>query len=256
MLCLVGCRGNHPDSAQPATQPVPASQPARAASADQKLKDELVPMMALIRDRKTGPARVRLRNHLNLHPDDAQACFLFGLTYHREKKYGEARPWFVQALQKDPNYAVSHYFLGWTLYYLGELKLSQREFDAYLLTNPTEHDSHFALGLIRLDEDDLDGAERLFKQAIELVQQQEPDDKAALSRGKARLGEVYERQNRLNEARSELEQAVTIYPDHYEAIYRLYRVLMRMGETQQAEAVHKQYLATRERVRPGTSFPE
>lgn len=213
-------------------------------------------MMDLIRQRHTGPARVQLHNYLEAHANDGQACFLFGLTYHREKKYGEAKPWFEKALQFAPDYAVTHYFYGWTLYWLGDLPTSKREFETYLKSNPSEHDSHFALGLIALDGDDLDEAQRLFKRSMELLEASKIDDKAAMSRAKARLGEVYERQGKLAEARGELEQAVTLYPDHYEALYKLYRVLVRLGDNDKADAVRKQYVETLQRVRPGTSFPE
>lgn len=262
LTVAAGCEKRGVDS--PETSRSESPSPARAADlpaasqpiVEQTLSPELTKIFGLIRERRTGPARVQLRNWLDLHPDDGQACFLFGLTYHREKKYGEARPWFEQALAKAPGYAVAHYFLGWTLYYLGEPEASRREFETYLTSNPGEHDSHFALGLICLDEDDLEGAERLFKRSIELLIEAKLDDKAALSRAKARLGEVYERTDRLAEARKELEEAVALYPDHYEALYKLYRVLVKLGETQRADEVHKQYITVRERVRPGTSFPE
>ncbi len=256
----VSCdRQEPPKASSPTSAASPAPEQSESgvtAAAQQPLPRDLAQIFALIKDRQSGPARVRLRNWLELHPNDGQACFLFGLTYHREKKYGEARPWFEKAIANAPDYAVSHYFLGWTLYWLGELTPARREFETYLQSNPGEHDSHFALGLISLDEDDLAGAERLFKRSIDLLNESKLDDKAALSRAKARLGEVYERTDRLEDARRELEEAVALYPDHYEALYKLYRVLVRLGQTQRADEVHKQYIATRERVRPGTSFPE
>jgi tetratricopeptide (TPR) repeat protein len=246
-------------SSQPARQP--ASRPAQpsATAPDQVLPEGLNPAFALIRERKTGPARVRLRQYLTLHPDDGKAHFLFGLSYHREKKYGEARTWFDKAIALEPEYNSTHYFLGWTLYYLGETDAAKASFERFLARQPGEYDSTFALGLIALDNDDLAEAERLFKQAIALQQASKPDDLAAMSRARARLGEVYERQDRLGEARTELEASVRLYPDHYEALYKLYRVLVRLDETEQAQKVHEQYIATRDRLRGGptaTSFPE
>jgi Tfp pilus assembly protein PilF len=242
-------------STSPATT-LPTAPSRNGAAVDQKLNSELSAIMPLIRARQTGAARVRIRNYLNIHPDDAQACFLFGLTYHREKKYGEARPWFEQAIAIAPEFAVTHHFYGWTLYWLGELAASRREFEIYLQTNPNEHDSQFAIGLICLDEDDLDCAERQFKQSLASLAEAPRKDDAAESRARARLGEVYERRGDFAQARSELEQAVTLYPDHYEALYKLYRVLLRLNEPEKAAAVHAQYIETRERIRPGSSFPE
>ncbi len=227
-----------------------------SAIAQEALSKELTPLFALIVERRTGPARVRLRRHLDQHPDDGQACFLFGLSYHREKRYGEAKPWFEQALSKSPEYAVTRHFLGWTLYYMGQPDEARQSFERYLRANPNEHDSHFALGLIALDADELEDAERLLLRAISLQTQAGIDDDAALSRAHTRLGEVYEKQDRLDDARRELELGAKLYPDHYETLYKLYRVLVKLGETDQAQRVHEQYIATRERIRPGTSFPE
>jgi tetratricopeptide (TPR) repeat protein len=243
----------------PATAPAPNAPDQDAAAsvlADQQLPENLSAIFRLIRDRQTGPARVRLRQHITANPADGKAHFLFGLTYHREKKYGEARTWFEQARQLEPGYNATHYFLGWTLYWLGELPASKASFQEFLSRQPGEYDSTFALGLIALDDDDLAQAQRLFKQAIALQMTAKPDDLAALSRARARLGEVYERQDRLAEAREELEASVQLYPDHYEALYKLYRVLVRLGETDKAQEIHRQYLATRDRLKPGTSFPD
>ncbi len=244
-------------STVPASQPVvpPGTRPATDPT-DQELPRDLVNIFMLIRERQTGPARVRLRQYITLHPSDGKAHFLFGLTYHREKKYGEAKTWFEQARALEPDYNVTNYFLAWTLYWLGDLPESKASFQRFLERTPGEYDSTFALGLIALDEDDLREAERLFKEAIALQMTSKPDDNAAMSRARARLGEVYERQDRLKEAREELEASVTLYPDHYEALYKLYRVLVRLDENEQAEKIHAQYIATRDRLRPGTSFPD
>jgi tetratricopeptide (TPR) repeat protein len=222
----------------------------------EKLNPELSPIRNLISTNQNGAARVRLADHLKIHPTDGQAVFLFGLTYHREKKYAQAVPHFDRALTLPPLYMPINYFRGWALYYLGEAEKSRQAFQSFLQLKPDEPDAHFALGLIAQEEGDLDEAKERFQRSIELVNAQGGRDVQALSKAHTRLAEVFEQRGDLEQAKLNLVVAVKLFPDQYEALYKLYRVHVRLGEHDQAQAVHAQYLATKERVRPGTSFPE
>ena len=115
-LATAGCSERPPDTATAPVSPAAEPDPSRVPVV---LAESLAPFYRLIVDRDTGAARVRLRKHLNKNPDDGQAEFLFGLSYHREKRYGLARPWFEDAIEHAPDYPPAHYFLGWTRYYLG-----------------------------------------------------------------------------------------------------------------------------------------
>ena len=44
--------------------------------------------------------------------------------------YSEARAYFDQALEHAPDYATTHHFLGWCLFYEGELELARASFSA------------------------------------------------------------------------------------------------------------------------------
>ncbi len=222
-----------------------------------KLKPALQPMFELIRDRQTGPARVRLKNYLNANPNDGQANFLFGLSYHREQKYMQAMPYYDKSLALDPKFFLTHHFRGWALYYMGDLDASHASFETFLQAMPDEPDSLFALGLIALDEDDLATAETRLNRSLEVLQSQGPEaDRKALSKAHTRLGEVYERTGRLDDAVAQMTLAVQLFPDHYEAYYKLSRVMARLGRTEEVQQAYDTYEATRNRIRPGTSFPE
>jgi tetratricopeptide (TPR) repeat protein len=218
------------------------------------IKDDLKPMASMIQGNQSGPARVRLHRYLEQHPSDAQALFLFALSYHREQKYGQARAYFEQSIAADPQFPTSHYFYAWAMYYLGELDISRKSFDEFLKFKPTEADAWFGLGVIDLDEDKLEAAERDLQKSIALAQAEKPrPDSRQMSKGHARLADVYERQDRVYEAKSELIKATQLYPDHYEAFYKLSRILTRLGESEAAEEAHQQFLAAKERVRPGST---
>jgi tetratricopeptide (TPR) repeat protein len=243
------------DQAPPVAEQNPSSRPAGEATA--KLNAELSRIFELIKSRHNGPARVQLLKYLKLNPNDGHATFLFGLTYHREQKYGQATPYYQQALALAPEYHLIHHFHGWALYYLGDLAGARREFDALLHHQPEHADTIFGLGLIELDEDNIEQAQHHLQRSIDLLLKQGPRaDPRDISKARARLAEVYERQDELEKAKAELVKSIELYPDQYEAIYKLYRVLVRLGETEDAQRVHTQYLEVKERVRPGTSFPE
>jgi tetratricopeptide (TPR) repeat protein len=216
-------------------------------------------MFELIRSHQTGPARVRLNNYLQLHPGDEQAKFLFGLSYHREQRYMQAMPYYDEAVAIDSSFSLTHHFRGWALYYMGDLDAAKESFERFLVMMPDEPDSLFALGLIALDEDELPQAEDYLQQSLRALQAQAGPggaDRKALSKAHTRLGEVYERTDRLEDARQQMTRAVELFPDHYEAMYKLSRVLARLGRTEEAQQAYDAYEATRNRIRPGTSFPE
>ena len=250
-----------PVPAGPAGDPDPSNDlgpielPEVAAAPAEPLTGELADHFRLIREGHPDWARVRLRKYLNVNPGDGRAHFLFGLTYHREKRYELARESFDEAIRLAPDYYATHYFLGWAQYYLGEPEAARDAFLRHLDYQPREGDSHFALGLIALDADELKEAERRFRTAIMLSAETEGRTKE-LSKSRARLSDVLVRTDRLEEARRELELAVELHPEYDEAHYKLYRVCTRLGDEAAALEAKKTYEQIRERTQPGTSFPE
>jgi tetratricopeptide (TPR) repeat protein len=232
-----GC-GDQPVTVEPAdpTPAEPAVQPDRPVS----LSPELVAVARLIADGKTDQARTRLEAHVAEHPDDGQAAFLLGLTYHRQKRYTQARPWFESAVRLAPEYHTVHHFHGWCLYYLGDMTGARAAFNRHIEAVPGEGDSHFALGLIAFDDDRLDDAQRRFERAIEL-QLDKPRRRSDVSKAHARLADVHIRRNELQAAKTRLLLATELWPQHYAAFYKLYRVLTRLGEDEAADEAFRQF---------------
>ncbi|MHC4427280.1 MAG: tetratricopeptide repeat protein [Planctomycetota bacterium] len=252
-ILLAGCQERETASTERVPDQSHAQPPAEAEPLT--LHPDLVVAFRLIEGRRTEAARNALATYRETHPDDGKAAFLVGLTYHREKRYARAEPYFREAVELAPGYHPTYHFQGWCLYYLGRTEESRRALEEHLEYVPTEGDSHFALGLIDLDDDRLDDAERRFMRAIEL-QEGDPRRRADVSKAHARLADIFVRRDDLERARAHLEQATALWPEHYTAFYKLSRVLTRLGDEEGAREAMRLHHLWRERAHPPRGVPE
>ncbi len=229
----------------------PAEQTAKPVS----LSPELTAAARLIADGKTDQARTRLEAHLAEHPDDGQAAFLLGLTYHRQKRYTRARPWFESAVRLAPDYHTVHHFHGWCLYYLGDMPGARAAFNRHIEAVPGEGDSHFALGLIAFNDDRLDDAQRRFARAIDL-QRNKPGRRGDVAKAHARLADVHIRRDELEQAKTQLLLATSLWPQHYAAFYKLSRVLNRLGEPEAADEALREFRVREQQAARRRGVPE
>ena len=255
-LAAAGCGDGTvpaPGSA-PGTAPPPDAT-ASTGEAAPTMGPELQTAAGLIGRQQTDSARARLQPFIESHPDDGKAAFLMGLTYHREKRYALALPWFESAVALEPAYHPTYHFHGWCLYYLGDMQGARAAFDRHLAFLPAEGDSHFALGLIALDDDRLDDARQRFRRAIEL-QQDNPRRARDVSKAHARLADVHIRHDELEAARDELRSATALWPQHYTAFYKLSRVLNRLGDNEAADEAFRLYRKWEARAEKPRGVPE
>ena len=263
-ILLTGCHEQEPPAAvqsgaaagrPPETAPDQSHAQQPAAAEPLTLDPDLAAAFRLIEAHRTEEARGALAIYRHTHPDDGTAAFLVGLSYHREKRYARAEPYFQRAIERSPGYHPTYHFLGWCLYYLGRTAESRRAFEQHLEHVPTEGDSHFALGLIDLDDDRLDAAERRFQRAIEL-QEGLPKRKADVSKAHARLADIFVRRDDLDQARVHLEQATALWPEHYTAFYKLARVLTRLGDEEGGRKAERLHRLWQRRAHPPRGVPE
>lgn len=199
-----------------------------------------------------GAARARLAPIVAQHPGWARALSLLALSYYRENRFEAARPLFARALAADPEEIAARPLYGWTLYSLGELDAAAAEFEALLERKPDYAPAHYALGMIALDRDDTGGARRRFEAAIQLASAEA--DATMEGRARARLGDLHAREGDLPGAKAELERAVALFPGDAEALFRLSRVLRRMGDEEGAARARERYEAVKARA-PGGAEP-
>ena len=99
--------------------------------------------------------------------------------------------------------------------------------------------------MIALEDHRLGEAESLLDKA-RWIQDANSKKQKELAKTMARLGEVHILQDRLKLARKDLEEAVRIWPGHFNANYKLYRVLLRLGEQEAAQATLERHQALAE----------
>jgi len=219
------------------------------------LSADLVPAFRQIQEGTLAPARLRLRRILADRPDDGQAHFLLGLTYHEEKQYGRATEHFTRAIALRPDYGPSWYFLGWSSFYLGDLRTAEDAMLRHRTLHPEEPDTRFALGLIALERGDLTDAEQAFHESIELLAARTGGERE-IAKARVRLADVYMLRGDHVGAREELNLAIALHDDFYEAHYKLSRVRLRLGDEEGSDRSFERYLALREQHYPQTRFPE
>jgi len=200
----------------------------------------------LMRSGRFDLAETALRTVIAEKPESARARFFLGVALGQQRRHAAASELFTEVLESDLDFAerrhVDH-FHGWALYYLGEPERARAAFVRHLDSDPTEGDSAFALGLIALEADDLDEAERRLTQAIAL-QASDPRLGREVAKAEARMGDLRQRQGRLEEAIEWWRRCTSRHPDHHEAWHKLAQAYGRLDrEAERIEALRQRDLA-------------
>ena len=188
-------------------------------------------------------ARMRLEPIVEAHPGWARAVALLALTYYRESRFEVAAPLFARALAADPEEIAIRPLYGWSLYSLGELDAAEAMFRSLIERKPGYAPAHYALGVIHLDRDETGAARERFETAVRLASEQ--SDPPMAGRAHARLGDLSVRLGDLARAKRELETAVELFPREAEALFKLSRVLQRLGDEEGAAAALARFEAAR-----------
>ena len=215
----------------------------------------------LLRSGDFAGTEVLLEAILKQQPDNARARFLLGVSIQKQKRYEAALVEFDAATkmnQSFPEQTHEDHFRGWCLYHLGRLNEAKAAFKVHAEDFPGEGDTQFGLGIIALDQGDLELAGTYLERAIELQSSLE-GRKREVAKAHARLGDVQLGMDRLDDARESYHTAVKRWPDHYEAWSKLARVLDRVGEPEMAERARAEEVKARQRTgRPveGQDLPQ
>jgi tetratricopeptide (TPR) repeat protein len=237
----------------------PASKPA-APKLDSRLTEAFRSIKAGRYDEARRSVDAYLAGGDAAHPGQAQ--FIAGLSYHRQRLYESARTHFARAVELEPDYVTTWFFYGFTLYNLGRLDEARQALERFHAFSPEDAETVFGLGLVELEADRVDDAERRFLRAIALVEAKAAGGaipaelREDLARYQARLADVYLGRDELPKARTALERSLELWPAHFEPWHKLARVLERLGDTAgAARAQAKSDEALRRRTARGREDP-
>lgn len=183
-------------------------------------------------------------------PTDARARFLLGVARQKQKRYSAGLAAMDEACASAvafPERRHAGHFRGWCLFYLGRPDEAAEAFEAHLTVSPEEADSHFGLGVSRLEAGDPELARSSFERAIELNDGR-ADRRRDLAKAWIRLGDTWWETDRPDEARAAYHKGVIQYADHYEGWEKLARALDRAGDAVKAERARNEARNARLRV--------
>ena len=109
---------------------------------------EMARVKALIEAGQLEAARSRLEPIVRDHPDWGRATLLLGVVELRENRFERARVLLERAAALDPDELSGRLFLGWCLFYLGELGPAERSIRSFLEGAPGHAEGWYALGRI------------------------------------------------------------------------------------------------------------
>lgn len=145
------------------------------------------------------------RQRLRINPRDGGAMVNLGKVALSQRRNIEARNYFTQATEANPDLDEAHYFLGVLNRIENNLAAAAREFTRTLELNPNHVRAHGNLGLMHLQLNRLERAAEHFTKAIAL----NPTDTIAHSS----LGAIRLHQRQLAEAERLLTRAAELAPD-------------------------------------------
>lgn len=197
------------------------------------------------------------------YPDQPRAAFVLALSLHKQKRYGDAVPYFEEALaganaidsaqraQQFPEHVHVAHFLGWARYYTGDLDGARGAFASHVAAVPTAGDSWYGIAVVEIDEDQIDAAAAALERALACLPDAErAEDSRSRDRGKvlARQGDLALRADRTQDAIDLYRRALRAWPDHYEVWAKVARCYDRLGDTTAADRARVEELNARERV--------
>ncbi len=207
-------------------------------------------ILAQLRAGGFEPAEAAALARLESNPEDARARFLLGVARQKQKRYAAGLEALDEACASPvpfPERRHAGHFRGWCLFYLGRPGEAAEAFEDHLEVSPEEADSHFGLGVSRLEAGDPEAARPSFERAIELNDGR-PDRLRDLAKAWIRLGDTWWETDRTEEARAAYHKGVIQYADHYEGWEKLARALDRAGDSVKAERARNEARNARLRV--------
>jgi len=183
-----------------------------------------------------------LEKAVALSPDTAQLYFNLGMLYPRMMELGKAVEALQRCLALQPENHYAHYLLGNLLYKLTRLDEAEQELQEAIRLEPRSGLYHFGLAQVFLKRESTpENTERARAELARALELGMPEPAAV----HYHLGICYQRQEKWELARQELETSVRLAPKAWSAYYALQEVLRRLGRVEEAGHVQARFRALR-----------
>ncbi|NBC48508.1 MAG: PEP-CTERM system TPR-repeat protein PrsT [Gammaproteobacteria bacterium] len=163
-----------------------------------------------------------LQEQFEEHP---AVSYVRGLIAFHQQRYQDARTELEESLSLDPNYLPALFYLGATQYALENWQQAEVYLSRYTRRVPASSEAARLLALARLQGGDSERA----KNALNLVLQQDPEDRAALGM----MSNLYLAQGRADEALHHLRKVIAMEPDSAATRAQLGIALLQKGEREE-----------------------
>jgi tetratricopeptide (TPR) repeat protein len=183
-------------------------------------------------------------------PRHPSVAFLHAISIQKQKRYAAALDELDELATLSVDYPERRglqHFRGWCLFYLGRPGEAAEAFAAHLAVQPDEPDSHFGLGVSRLELGETEAALTSFDRAIEIDLGRE-DRRRDLAKAWIRRGDALWELDRIEEATASFHKGVIQFPDHYEGWAKLARGHERLGDADKVAWAQREETNARRRV--------
>lgn len=160
-----------------------------------------------------------LQKQIEEHP---ALSYLSGLIAFNQQEFERARPYFQEALSRDPDYMPAVFYLGATQYALDNWQQAVSYLNRYVSRVPNAPEAQRMLALARLQDGDSERAEQILNTVLE----RDPQDQATL----AMVSNLYLAQGRTDEALHHLRQVIAIEPESASSRAQLGLALVQDGQ--------------------------
>jgi Tfp pilus assembly protein PilF len=170
-------------------------------------------------------------------PGNATVHNMIGLCYLRSGQYDLALQSFNTALELVPGFTDARNNRGATYMAMGQYHMAEVDFIAVLgdSTYPHRKEVYFNLGMTYLQRGQMGAAEENLRKSIILPN--------PVFDGYLALAQLAERQGELDLARNLLEEARLEFPDRFQVSLELGKLLMLMGEEDEARPLLEDVIA-------------
>lgn len=168
-----------------------------------------------------------LKKALLKDPTNATAANLMGQIYfHDLRNHEEAKKAFLLALDSKSDHLDTLYRMGWLHVETEKFPEAQLYLQSCIDLDPEHGHCHYFIGRIFEARNDLEGANRSYRQSIRL----EPRSARSFNS----LADLYIRVRGISEAIEVLEEAIRLNPDHAESRQKLGSLLLQRGDPSRA----------------------